>query len=134
MSFEPLFLTFSEVISIHSDQILRYGGPAFAFVRDIELIKSALAMPQSGSGGKFFHSDITEMAAAYLFHIVKDHPFVDGNKRVGAMCAYVFLALNGFVLDAPEDEFEKLVFSVAAGKTTKKQVTAFLRKHSHKQS
>ena len=74
---EPLFLTLAEVIAINSDQCRRYGG--LAGVRDEGLLLSALAMPQAGFGDEYAHSDIFEMAAAYLFHIVKNHPFIDGN-------------------------------------------------------
>jgi death-on-curing protein len=94
------------------------------------LLQSALAMPRAGSGGQYFHTDLNEMAAAYLFHIVKNHPFVDGNKRVGAMAAFAFLKLNGSTLKAPESAFERVVLSVAGGKSDKAAVAAFFRKHT----
>lgn len=70
------------------------------------------------------------MAAAYLFHIVRNHPFVDGNKRVGAAANVVFLLLNGFDLNAGEDEFEKMVLAVAQGLMDKAAAAAFLRANS----
>lgn len=70
------------------------------------------------------------MAAAYLFHIVKNHPFVDGNKRVGAMAAFTFLKLNGVLLEATNPAFERIVVSVVEGATEKAAVAAFLRRHS----
>ena len=123
----PVFLSVDDVLQIHGDQIEKYGGSLG--VRDMGLLESALAVPQSGIGGQYFHEDVVEMAAAYLFHIVKNHPFIDGNKRVGTMAAYTFLGLNGQDLDAPPPTFEKLVLSVADGKTDKATVTVFLRKH-----
>lgn len=99
-------------------------------MRDIGLLQSALAMPQSGMGGEYFHTDIFEMAAAYLFHIVKNHPFVDGNKRTGAMAAYSFLMMNSVDLDAPEAEFQALVLATAEGAAIKAQIAEFLRRYS----
>jgi len=116
------------VQSIHEDQIQRYGG-SFG-IRDMGLLESAVAMPQAGFGGQYFHTDLFEMAAAYLFHIVKNHPFVDGNKRVGSMAAYAFLELNGKTFDAPEREYGDLVLAVAEGKRTKSAIAEFFRKYA----
>jgi death-on-curing protein len=71
------------------------------------------------------------MAAAYLYHIVQNHPFIDGNKRTGAMAAFVFLKLNGSTLDADESAFELLVLKAAQGQTDKPAIAEFFRKHSH---
>jgi death-on-curing protein len=124
----PTFLELAEVVEIHRDQIARYGGAEG--IRDLGLLQSALAMPAAGARGEYFHDDLFAMAAAYLFHIVKNHPFVDGNKRVGAVAALVFLDLNGIELRAPEDDFEALVTSVADGRTAKTQIAQFLRDHA----
>ncbi|MGQ0549744.1 MAG: type II toxin-antitoxin system death-on-curing family toxin [Armatimonadota bacterium] len=124
----PVFLGLEEVLEIHGDQIRRYGGSAG--VRDIDLLESALAMPQAGASGQFFHGDLFEMAAAYLYHIVRNHPFLDGNKRVGTMAAFTFLKLNDLILDAPRPDFERIVLAAAEGKTDKSAIAAFLRKHS----
>lgn len=125
----PTFLGLDEALEIHGDQIERYGGKPG--IRDLGLLESALAMPQAGSGGQFFHADLFEMAAAYLFHIVKNHPFVDGNKRVGAMAAFTFLKLNGLTMEAGvRRAFEKVVLGVAEGKATKASVAEFFRKHA----
>ena len=67
------------------------------------------------------------MGAAYLFSLVRNHPFVDGNKRVGTMAALSFLDLNDIEIDAGIDEFETLVLSVAAGTSTRDDVATFLR-------
>jgi death-on-curing protein len=82
------FLNLGEVLEIHRDQIARYGGSSG--LRDLNLLKSAVAMPQATFDGEFLHTDIFEMAAACLFHIVGNHPFLDGNKRVGAVACLVF--------------------------------------------
>ena len=95
---EPLFLGLDEVIEIHHDQINRYGGPSG--IRDIELLKSAIAMPPATFGGEYLHKNLYEMAAAYLFHITRNHPFIDGNKRTGAVAAVVFLFMNGIEFQA----------------------------------
>jgi death on curing protein len=122
---EPIFLGLDEVIEIHHDQITRYGGPPG--IRDIELLKSAIAMPSVWFGGNYLHNNIYEMSAAYLFHIVRNHPFIDGNKRTGAAAAVVFLLMNGIELDVDDDSFEKLVRSVAEGKTDKTMITKFFK-------
>lgn len=124
----PTFLGLDEVLEIHRDQIERYGGSTG--VRDMGLLESAVAMPQAGTGDQYFHTDLFEMAAAYLFHIVKNHPFVDGNKRAGTMAAFTFLKLNGLTLEAPSQAFEKLVVSVAEGKVGKAYVAEFFRKYA----
>lgn len=123
---EPVFLSLSEVLEIHQDQAARYGGASG--IRDIELLKSALGMPSATYGGRFLHTDIHEMAAAYLFHLVKNHPFVGGNKRVGAVAALVFLALNGYDFEASEDDFAEMVPAVARGDLDKADVVVFIRR------
>jgi len=122
---EPEFLTLDEVVAIHRDQIERYGGSLG--VRDWGLLQSAIAMPSATFGGQFLHSDLCEMAAAYLFHIVQNHPFIDGNKRVGAMAADIFLALNEARLVADEVDYADLVLSVARGETSKSAAAEFFR-------
>lgn len=128
----PVFLTLEEVTEIHRDMIEGYGGSLG--IREVGLLESAVAMPQAGFGGQYLHADLFEMAAAYLFHIVQNHPFVDGNKRVGAMAAFTFLKLNGFSLIAKEAAFEKMVRGVAEGKGTKVEIAEFLRKNSRRRS
>ncbi|OHB73431.1 MAG: death-on-curing protein [Planctomycetes bacterium RBG_13_63_9] len=124
---EPTFLTLDEIVAIHRDQIGRYGGSEG--VRDWSLLLSAIAMPAASFGGQFLHSDLCEMAAAYLFHIVQNHPFVDGNKRVGAVATYVFLALNHMRMTAGDDAYAELVLSIARGETPKSGVAEFFRTH-----
>jgi death-on-curing protein len=122
----PTFLSLAEVLEIHKDQVARYGGARG--IRDIELLKSAIGMPSATYGGQSLQTDIYEMAATYLFHLVKNHPFVDGNKRVGAVAALVFLALNGFDVEASEDDFAEMVVAVARGELDKADVAVFIRR------
>lgn len=124
----PVFLSLAEVLEIHRDQIQRYGG--HTGIRDLGLLQSALAMPAAGFGGRYLHSDLIEMSAAYLFHIVQNHPFIDGNKRTGTVAAIVFLSLNGIELEADETQLEELVFEVAKGTAGKCTIADFLRKIS----
>ena len=122
---EPVFLRLDEVIEIHRDQLERYGGSQG--IRDIGLLESALAMPTAYFGGQYLHNDIFEMAAAYLYHIVQDHPFIDGNKRTGTVAAIVFLAMNDIELEADENKLEALVRAIAEGKMKKAEIAKFLR-------
>ncbi|NTU70997.1 MAG: type II toxin-antitoxin system death-on-curing family toxin [Coriobacteriia bacterium] len=124
----PNFLTIDEVLDLHALQLDHFGG--LDGIRDTGLLESALAMPQAGFGEHYVHADIYEMAAAYLFHLVKNHPFIDGNKRVGFHAAFVFLALNGIELDIPQDQAYDLVIAVAEGRAEKPQVAAAVRAHA----
>src|SRR6266705_722536 len=124
----PVFLTFEEILEIHNDQIARYGG--MAGIHDLGLLQSALAQPQATFGGQFLHTDLFEMAAAYLFHLVQNHSFIDGNKRAGTAVALVFLEMNDVDVNAPEHGLEILVLDVAQGNAGKKEIADFLRKHA----
>ena len=129
MNKETLFLTFAEIIEIHDYQINHFGGSDG--LRSVEMLKSAIGMPSSTFSGEYLHPTIPEMAAAYLFHLVENHPFLDGNKRVGAMASLVFLDLNGYEFDATDEEFTDLVMRVASGKMLKSEVVLFFQQHSH---
>ena len=124
---EPRFLDLAEVLEVHRDQIERYGGAEG--IRDLGLLQSSVAMPQAGMGGVYLHGDLYEMAAAYLYHLVCNHPLVDGNKRTGTAAALVFLELNGVRLEVDADELAEMVEAVAAGRVAKTAVTEFLRAH-----
>ena len=104
-------MTVDDVLKLQQHQIDVYGGEHG--VRDFGLLESALAMPQSMFGGQFLHKDIYEMVSVCLFHLVKNHPFMDGNKRAGAVAAYVFLAINDVHLTALPDDFTEMVLAVA---------------------
>lgn len=72
------------------------------------------------------------MAAAYLYHLVQNHAFIDGNKRIGLWCALVFLDLNGIEIEVPDEDLERLVLDVATSVTDKRGVADFLRRASRK--
>jgi death-on-curing protein len=125
------FLTHDEILLIHADQLLRYGGTPG--IRDTGLLDSAVAQPQATFQGRYLHDDLFDMAAAYLVSLVNNHPFLDGNKRVGATAALIFLDLNGIEMTADEDDFSEMVFAIARGTLTRDMVAAFLRTHSRRE-
>jgi death-on-curing protein len=93
-------------------------------------LRSALAQPEASFGGEFLHRDLYEMAAAYLFHLTQNHPFIDGNKRIGLAAAVAFLHINGQALTAGQPAAVQLVLAVARGELDKPAIAAFFRKHS----
>lgn len=121
------FLEIEEVLALHEDQIARYGGGSG--LRDLGLLESAVATPSATFDGELLHATPPEMAAAYLFHLAQNHPFVDGNKRVAAAATFMFLFLNGLELSCTEDEFVDLVMGVASGVRTKAAAAVFLAEH-----
>lgn len=123
MSYE--FLSVEDVLEIHADQLAEFGGGSG--VRDRGLLESAVAQPQATFGGQLVHADEFEIAAAYLFHIVSNHPFIDGNKRTGLLAALVFLDLNGCTMWNRSEELYELTMAIAAGGVSKAAVTSRLR-------
>jgi death-on-curing protein len=121
----PVFLDTDEVLRVHAAEIEKFGGQLG--VRSVELLESAVAIARASFGGKYLHNDIYEMASAYLFHITKNHPFIDGNKRTGAAAALVFLATNGILIRSEQKNFEQLVLDVATGVAGKSDIADFLR-------
>jgi len=125
---QPEFLEVEDVLQIHTDQMERYGG--LLGLRDLGLLISAVSMPKAMYAGQFLHEDIFAMAGAYLFHITRNHPFLDGNKRAGAASALVFLDMHGIEVTADDDALYELVIDVASGTVDKPAVADFLRTHS----
>ena len=125
---EPRFLTAEEILGLHKAQLRRFGGAAG--IRDLGMLESAVAMPAMGIGDAYFHNDLFEMAAAYLYHIVMNHPFIDGNKRTGTHAAFVFLADNGYLLTLAQTEAYDLVIGVCEGTVTKQQLATAFREHA----
>ena len=121
----PRFLSLDQVLRLHRSLIERYGG--HEGLRDAAVLHSALAVPQASFGGQALHGDLFEMAAAYLYHIVQNHPFIDGNKRTGAAAAIVFLAMNDVSIDADEEGLAAITISVASGEGGKGEVAAYFR-------
>jgi death on curing protein len=126
---QPNFLDMDRVLRIPLSLIEHYGG--MEGVRDVGLLNSALAMPQASFGGQLLHKDLFEMAAAYLFHVVQNHPFMDWNKRTGAAAAIIFLAMNDIEIQADEEGLVDLTMAVAQGKIDKPQISDFFRKLAH---
>ncbi len=128
MSLGPNFLTYEQIILLHDGQIKLFGG--HHGVKDENLVRSAIGQPESGFGDDYFHKDLYEMAAAYLFHLVKNHAFNDGNKRIAALASAVFLQINGLRVIADEDEFEKLVLDAAQSIVGKKEIAEFFKRNT----
>ncbi len=122
---DPRFLTLDEVLAIHSDQVRQYGGSGG--IRDVGLLSSALAMPRASFGGQYLHPSLHEMAAACLFHLVQNHPFIDGNERIGLAATIAFLGLNDVWLESPSEELLEMVLKVARGEIGKPEIAVFLR-------
>ena len=116
------FLTVDVVLALHQAQLERFGGGAG--LRDRGLLESAIAQPQASFDGTLAHEGLFAMAAAYLFHIVSNHPFIDGNKRTGLLAAQVFLDLNGVTLVHESEAFYDLTMGVAEGRIDKAAVTS----------
>lgn len=119
------------MIAIHAEVLDAHGGRPG--LRDLGLLESAVAAPQASFGGEALLKDPLEVAAAYLFYLCSNHPFVDGNKRTALASALVFLEANGLLPDPglPSrsiDAWEALVLDVAASKLDREQTTARLRK------
>jgi death-on-curing protein len=125
---DPEVLTLDDVLEVQCDQIERYGGTLG--VRDNGLLESALAAPQCGFGGHYLHADLFEMASAYLFHLVQNHPFLDGNKRVVAAAALTFLAMNRVETKISNQALVEMVLSVAQGKIEKTAIADFFRQNA----
>jgi death-on-curing protein len=114
------------VREIHRDVLAAFGG--LDGVRDAGLLESAVAAPQASFGGESPFADVIEVAAAYLFYLCRNHPFIDGNKRTALTAAIVFLRLNGFEPAKDSEAWEALVLEVAASKLDREGATRRLRK------
>jgi len=121
------FLSLDEVLELHEKVLARSGGSAG--VRDQNALESAVAQPRMSFGGQDLYPTLAEKAAALSFSLINNHPFVDGNKRIGHAAAEVFLVVNGYEIAADVDEAERVVLSVAAGETSRADWTQWLREH-----
>jgi death-on-curing protein len=118
-------LTVEVVQEIHAEAIGQFGGSAG--IRELALLESAVAAPQAGFGGESAYADIVEVAAAYLFFLCRNHPFVDGNKRAALGSCIVFLRLNGLEPQSDSQAWEDLTLDVAASRIDREQATTRLR-------
>jgi death on curing protein len=114
------------VREIHAEAIKTFGG--LNGIRDEALLASAVFAPQSSFGGKSPYTDLIDVAAACLFFLCRNHPFVDGNNRTAMGAAIVFLRLNGMETAPDSEKWERLLLDVAAGKLDRDQTTQYLRK------
>jgi death on curing protein len=119
------FLTVAIVRELHAAAIAETGGSDG--LRDESLLESAVAAPQATFGGHSVYADLIEIAAAYLFYICRNHPFVDGNKRAAFGACLLFLRLNGERPSPDSDAWETLVLDVAASRLDRDATTARLR-------
>ena len=119
-------LTVEMLLEIHAEAIQQFGGANG--VRDLALLESAVAAPQASFGGQSPYADIPEVAAAYLFYLCQNHPFVDGNKRAALGACLVFLRLNDLTPQADGPAWEELTMSVASSQLDREQTTQRLRK------
>ena len=118
-----------EIVPIlHHDLIKRYGGRQG--LRDIRLLDSALAQPKMTVGSKHVHRTLFDKAAAYGFHISRNHPFIDGNKRVAFVIMDIFLQINGWEIVASEKEAYSMMIDLVGGNLSKTALSQWLRKHS----
>ena len=121
-----LHLTLDIVLEIHAEAIASFGGSDG--LRDQRLLESAIAAPQASFGGNSPFTDAIDVAAAYLFYLCSNHPFVDGNKRVALGSCLISLRLNGFSSAPDGNAWETLTLAVASGALGRDEVTAMLRK------
>lgn len=112
-------------MAIHADQIDTYGGATG--LRDRSGLLSAIAQPAASFGGELLHSTTFEQAAAYLFHLAMNHPFIDGNKRTAIAAALVFLDVSGRKCVATDDELFELIHRVTGGEIAKDGLAEFFR-------
>lgn len=119
------FLSLTEVNRFHEDQLSRFGG--LYGIRSQEILKATTLEPQMTFDGKYLYCDLFEMATCYLFGIIKNHPFLDGNKRTGILCAIAFLRYNGINIRPSQDVFYQLAMKIASSNIDKSTVTTILK-------
>jgi len=123
---EPAWLHRIVVDAIHADQLQQHGG--LPGLRDENALESALARPRHRWAYRP-RSDLSVLAAAYGHALARNHPYVDGNKRVAFLAMYVFPGLNGRELTAPEPEVVEVMRAVAAGRWSEARLAAWVRRH-----
>jgi death-on-curing protein len=122
------FLSVAEILLIHDQVLERWGG--HHGVRDAPLLESALGAPQQTFDGEFLHVGALAQEAALLRSLAVNHPFVDGNKRTAFLAAVVFLELNGWILEVPDQEAIRFMFNLAGAKPSLESISAWLSAYS----
>jgi len=118
-------LRVEDVLKIQALQLEKDGG--LVGIRDPNLLESAVMQPMATFGGEYLHSDLFLMAAAYVFHLVKNHPFLDANKRAGLVTGLTFLKLNGVVVADPSSILYDTIMAVAEGRLDKEGLAEVFR-------
>jgi death on curing protein len=121
------YLALAEVVELHRRLLEATGGAPG--IRDLRALESAIAQPKATFGGTDLHPTLAEKAAALCYALVQNHPFVDGNKRVGHAAMETFLVLNGAELDSQVDDQERVMLDLAAGRINRRQLAEWLRQH-----
>lgn len=121
------FLSFAELLDLYG-RVLVAGGGSSA-IRDLGALESALAQPRATFGEVDLYPTLVEKAAALGFSLIRNHPFVDGNKRIGHAAMEVFLVLNGHQLSATVDDAERVILGVAAGTIGRDEFAEWIRQH-----
>ena len=124
-----VYLTAEQVLFVHYRLIRETGGEHG--VRDLGLLESAVARPQSTFDRQELYPDVFEKAAALMESLINNHPFVDGNKRTGIASAVLFLQQNGISFSAKNADLEKFTLRVASSKAGRSEITKWLKSHSH---
>ncbi len=122
-----IYLTLDEVRELHADLIAHAGGSLG--VRNPDALDSAVAQPRMTFGGEDLDPSPVEKAAALAFSLVMNHPFIDGNKRIGHLAMETFLALNGSMISADVDEQESAFLGLASGVVSREPLTAWIDGH-----
>ncbi len=127
------FIPLKLVLWLHEEELRDTGGePGLRGDQGLDLLESALAQPFVTFGEEYLHTDMFEMAAAYVFHISKNHPFVDGNKRTATVAALAFLEMNGISLDMDDDNLADIVERTVRNEAGKNDLANFFRAASQK--
>ena len=122
------YLSLGEVLELHRRLLAETGGGTG--IRDLGALESAVAQPRMTFGGRDLYTDPPTKAAALGFSLIQNHPFLDGNKRVGHAALEVLLILNGFELSAAIDETERTLIAVASGHLDREGFTEWVRSHA----
>lgn len=125
---EPKWIASDVARVLHGLQLAMFGGAPG--IRDENLLESALARPKHLFTYRKPAPSIPRLAAAYAFGIVRNHPFIDGNKRTGLVIAFTFLELNGLEIDATEEDAYQMFMRLASGKVTEQALAKWLSRHS----
>jgi death-on-curing protein len=121
------YLSLEEILSLYSLLIAQSGGPSG--LRDRGALESAVAQPEASFGGEELYPNVESKAAALGHSLIQNHPFIDGNKRIGHAAMEVFLVLNGFEMDASVNEQEEIIIGVASGRISRNELSEWLANH-----